>query len=95
MWSWILEGIGLLGAFVIGRKHWWGWLILLCNTFLWGVYSVTTHQYGFIVASIFYAFIYSKNSINWIRHKKETKDYVEEAEEKEQKDKQEILWYRG
>ena len=67
-WSWVLEGIGLLGAFVVGRKRWWGWAILLVNTVLWGVYSIQSHQYGFIMASVFYAPLYTRNLIKWQNH---------------------------
>ena len=71
MWSWILEGVGLLGATIIGRKHWWGWGILLINTVLWGIYAVVSHQYGFMVASFFYAPIYTRNLLKWHKQKKE------------------------
>ena len=68
-WSWVLEGVGLLGATVIGRKHWWGWAILLINTFLWAAYAVVSNQYGFMVASFFYAPIYSRNLYTWFHHR--------------------------
>jgi nicotinamide riboside transporter PnuC len=69
-WSWALEGIGLLGAFVVGRKRWWGWVILLVNTVLWGVYATESHQYGFMVASFFYAPLYARNLIKWLKEKR-------------------------
>jgi hypothetical protein len=69
MWSWVLEGVGLLGATVIGRKHWWGWSILLTNTVLWAVYAVVSRQYGFMVASFFYAPIYTRNLIKWYKQR--------------------------
>jgi len=66
-WSWVLEGVGLFGALVVGRKLYWGWCILLVNTILWGVYSIESHQYGFIMASFFYAPLYSLNLIKWFK----------------------------
>jgi hypothetical protein len=69
MWSWILEFVGLTGAYFIGRKYYWGWAILIVNTILWGVYSVASHQYGFLVASFFYAPVYSRNLLRWYKQK--------------------------
>ena len=69
-WSWVLEGVGLLGAFVVGRKLYWGWAILLVNTVLWGVYAIESRQYGFIMASFFYAPLYSRNLIKWFKERK-------------------------
>ena len=73
MWSWVLEGIGLTGAFVVGQKYWQGWGILLGNTVLWDVYAITSHQYGFAVASFFYAPLYSRNLFKWYRNRKQDK----------------------
>lgn len=67
MWSWVLEGVGLTGALIAGRKHWVGWLVLLANTILWSVYGATTNQWGFVVASLFYAPVYARNLIRWRR----------------------------
>ena len=66
-WSWVLEGIGIFGAIVIGRKKWWGWGFLLVNTVLWSVYAIVSKQYGFMVASFFYAPIYGRNLFKWFR----------------------------
>ena len=65
MWSWILEGVGLTGALIVGRKHWYGWLILLGNAVLWTIYGYTSRQYGFCAASAFYAMVYGRNLIAW------------------------------
>ena len=70
MWSFILEGVGLTGAYFIGMKYWWAWLILFTNAFLWVIYGLIQKQYGFVVASFFYAPIYMKNTIQWKRKKK-------------------------
>lgn len=65
MWSWVLEGVGLTGALIVGRKHFYGWAILLGNTVLWSVYGITKHEYGFVVASFAYAPVYARNLIRW------------------------------
>ena len=70
IWSWVLEGVGLLGAAVVGQKRWWGWNILLVNTVLWGIYSVETRQFGFLVASFFYAPLYGRNMVKWYRKRR-------------------------
>ena len=72
MWSFILEGVGLTGAYLIGRKYWWAWLILFTNAFLWVIYGLIQKQYGFVVASAFYAPIYMKNTIQWKQKKNST-----------------------
>jgi hypothetical protein len=65
VWSFILEGIGITGALIAGRRHWFAWIILLVNTALWGAYAVVTDQYGFLVASFFYAPVYGRNAWKW------------------------------
>jgi hypothetical protein len=65
MWSWILEGIGMTGALLAGRKLWWAWSLLLANAILWAVYGITSEQYGFAFASIFYGPIYARNMMKW------------------------------
>ena len=69
MWSWILEGIGMAGAYFAGRKIWWAWVILFINAMLWVVYGIKSHQYGFSFASIFYGPIYARNAYRWRNHK--------------------------
>lgn len=64
-WSWILEGIGLVGAFYAGRKRWWAWTLLLGNAVLWTIYGITTEQYGFVTASGFYGIVYFRNARKW------------------------------
>jgi hypothetical protein len=69
MWSWVLEGIGLLATTIVGRKIWWGWVILITNAILWAVYGLVTKQYGFCAASIFYGPIYARNAYRWYHQK--------------------------
>ena len=70
MWSFILEGVGMTGAYLAGRKVWWSWIILIVNAFLWTIYGFHTHQYGFCLASLFYGPIYLKNTIHWRKRDK-------------------------
>lgn len=74
MWSWVLEGIGLIGATLAGLKLWWSWIILLANAVLWTIYGATTHQYGFCAASVFYAFVYGRNCYRWFHQHKAVQD---------------------
>lgn len=58
-WSWILTVIGLTGFFATGwYKRWWGWIINIGVQALWVWYALTTHQYGFIVSALLYAFVF-------------------------------------
>jgi len=71
LWSFVLEGVGLLGVFIAGRKHWQGWAILLFNVGLWTTYGIQSRQYGFVVASLAYAVVYTRNLLKWRRDKNE------------------------
>jgi hypothetical protein len=65
MWSWVLAVVGITGIFFVGRKTVWGWPILMLNESLWVIYALTTHQYGFILASIGYGTVYIKSYADW------------------------------
>jgi hypothetical protein len=67
MWSWVLAIVGCIGIFFVGRKTVWGWLILMLNESLWVIYACTSHQYGFILASVGYVTIYVKSYREWIK----------------------------
>lgn len=66
-WSWGLCLLGSAGLVVVGRKYWWGWLVLLANEILWVVYGWMTGQYGFILAAIIYGAVYLHNINHWRR----------------------------
>jgi len=70
MWSWVLEGIGIVGATFVGRKHWWAWIILFCNSLLWATYGLTSHQYGFTAFASMYAILYARNCYVWFTKRK-------------------------
>lgn len=64
-WSWALCIFGSAGLLVVGKKYWWGWLVLLANETLWIAYGWKTGQYGFIVAAIIYGAVYINNLTKW------------------------------
>jgi hypothetical protein len=70
MWSWVLEAIGMTGALLVGRKHWWSWSLLAVNSLLWAIYGFNTGQYGFCFAGLFYFPIYTRNLILWKKGKR-------------------------
>ena len=67
MWSWVLDLIGVTGIYFVGRKTIWGWFVLCFNECLWMIYAITTHQYGFIFASLAYAATYIRSYLHWKR----------------------------
>lgn len=72
-WSWLLGLVGVLGFILAGRKVWWAWYINIANQVLWFAYSCVTHQWGFLVATFVYLFVFIQNAIKWTReHKKES-----------------------
>lgn len=77
-WSWILTVVGLTGFILAGRKVWWCWYINIGCQFLWFTYAIVTEQLGFVVASIFYFIVFTKNAIRWTKDYRET-GFVEES----------------
>ena len=65
IWSFALAALGILGLYLAGRKNAWGWALGLAVQFPWAVYAVITEQYGFIVSSVAYGWVYAKNFIAW------------------------------
>lgn len=66
-WSWILTVVGLTGFILAGKRVWWAWYINIGCQVLWFTYAIITSQYGFIVASIAYTVVFTKNAIAWTR----------------------------
>mgnify|MGYP006266770033 CR=1 FL=1 len=64
-WSFILEGLGLCGAYFVARKVWWSWLVLATNSVLWVIYGTTTRQWGFVISSTMFFAIYLRNARKW------------------------------
>lgn len=71
-WSWILTAVGLFGFYVAGKKIWWSWYVNIANQFIWFAYATLTQQWGFLVGTFAYLFIFTKNAIQWTReHRKD------------------------
>jgi len=64
---WLLSAMGLLGTWLTGRKYWWAWLWLFIYNALWALYSIITKQYGFLVASVAYGWLYAHNMVKWLK----------------------------
>ena len=65
MWAWCLSVAGLIGTYLTGKKFWWAWVIMSLYNMAWIAYSVTSKQYGFLLASVVYQGIYAKNAYKW------------------------------
>jgi nicotinamide riboside transporter PnuC len=71
LWSYLLAGLGVLSLYLTGKKLKSGWLIGLANSFLWIIYGLTTHQYGFIVSALVFLAVQYKNYIAWSQEERE------------------------
>ena len=69
-WSWLLTAIGVSGFWIVGTGRRWGWLINISAQGLWIAYSLQTEQYGFIVASLAYGGVFTRN---WWRARRAAK----------------------
>lgn len=59
--SWCLAPFGLAGMWAAGKRKAWGWALSLLTQALWAVYAIVTGQYGFLVGTLSYAFVYLRN----------------------------------
>lgn len=64
-WSIIVTVAGMIGFILVGRKLWWAWWVNICAQVLWFIFGLTTHQYGFVVSSVIYFVIFTKNAYDW------------------------------
>lgn len=65
LWSWLLTAVGVTGLYFAGKKKAWAWFIGLGAQVLWFSYAIVTEQYGFIVSSFAYGWVYLKNGMSW------------------------------
>jgi hypothetical protein len=65
MMPYVLSIIGVTALVIIGRGHWWGWVIAFGNECLWVVFALTTHQYGFILGAAVYGSVNIYNARRW------------------------------
>lgn len=64
-WSWILMVWGVSGLYLAGNGKPIGWLVNITAQFAWVGYALTTHQYGFLVSSGAYGWVYIRNYRKW------------------------------
>ena len=55
----------VLGAILLGRKLWQGWVVAAVNSAVVCVIGVRTAQFGFIPANIFCIALYTFNLRTW------------------------------
>jgi hypothetical protein len=67
--DWILTAVGLTGFILAGQKVWWAWYVNIACQVLWFWYAISTEQYGFIVASVVYTIVFTRNAIKWTRER--------------------------
>lgn len=69
-WTWILFGmevIGVSGMFLVGRRFWWGWLVVLAHSVPWFVYSIANNKPGFIAMSLMWWTMHAYNATRWFK----------------------------
>lgn len=71
--DWLLTLVGITCFYLAGRKVWWAWYIGLAGQALWTVYALTTHQYGFLLGTLLYTIVYTRNAIAWTREHRTTR----------------------
>jgi hypothetical protein len=78
LWSWFLSAVGIVGFFLAGKKVWWAWYVNIANQFVWTAYAIVTEQWGFVVASVFYFAVFSRNAYLWTKEHRAMKIFKEE-----------------
>jgi hypothetical protein len=67
-WTWVLfffEIFGITGTFFVGKKYWWGWLIILLHSIPWFIYSLIYGKPGFIAMSLMWWAMNYYNMRTW------------------------------
>ncbi|MEU6362239.1 hypothetical protein [Streptomyces albidoflavus] len=67
LWSYLLTAVGVTGLLLAGRMKRTGWLVGLGAQFLWAAYAAATQQYGFLISSFIYGYVYATNYLTWRR----------------------------
>lgn len=75
LWSWVLSIVGVSGFYFAGKKIWWAWYINVACQILWFTYAFVSHQWGFILGSAVYSWVFIKNSIEWTREHRRQAQY--------------------
>jgi hypothetical protein len=75
-WGWILSLLGLAGFYVTGKKIWWGWWLNVGAQAVWYAYAIATQQWGFLVMTTMYTFMFTKNALAWTKeHRSENEGW--------------------
>lgn len=69
-WSYILTAVGIAGLFLAGSKNKLGWLLGVFAQALWITYATVSHQYGFYISAVAYAWVYGRNYWKWHKEAK-------------------------
>lgn len=72
----MLAAVGIAGLWLAGSNRWAGWAIGIAAQVAWAIYAIVTHQYGFLLSSAGYAFVYSRNLLRWKRAAESRNSYV-------------------
>ena len=68
IWTWVLfafEVIGISGMWIVGKKVWWGWAIVLSHSIPWFIYSLIYDKPGFIAMSFMWWIVNATNMLKW------------------------------
>ena len=71
-WTYLLlafEILGVTGMYLVGKKLWYGWAIVLTHSIPWFIYSITYAKPGFIIMSLMWWTINTYNMIKWRNQK--------------------------
>lgn len=64
-WSWVLASVGVIGLLLAGSRLKIGWAIGFGSQFLWIIYALVTHQWGFLFSAVAYDYVYARNWWKW------------------------------
>lgn len=69
-WTWVLflfELVGISGMWLVGKKLWYGWAIVLVHSVPWFIYSLSYGKPGFIAMSVMWWIVNFLNMNKWRR----------------------------
>lgn len=72
-WTWfllVMELLGVYGMWSVGNKKWWGWGLVLLHAIPWLAYSIIFNKPGFIVMSILWISMHTRNTVKWFREER-------------------------
>jgi len=72
-WSWVLfvsEIVGVIGAYLTGKRKWYGWGIILASSFAWFSYAIIFNKPAFIAIVLMLWVVNTKNMVNWFKDDK-------------------------